>query len=62
MLMTPETRSEDQAQRLELKAQDQRLNVLGVQGAGISHWGPEILVGATREVHFTQQGGALRTG
>lgn len=63
MLMTPEIRAEDQARRLELKTQDQRLKVLAVQGAGLSPWEADVLVDVTREVYFAEPGvGPLRTG
>lgn len=63
MLMTPENRAEDQARRLELKTQDQRLKVLAVQGTGMSPWEADVLVGVTREVYFAEPGvGPLRTG
>jgi len=63
MMMTTENRAEDQARRLELKTQDQRLKVLAVQGAGLSSWEAEILVDVAREVYFTEPGtGPLRTG
>lgn len=63
MLMTPEVRAEDQARRLELKSQDQRLKVLAVEGAGLSPWEAEILVDVAREVYFVEPGvGPLRTG
>jgi len=63
MLMTPENRVEDQARRLELKTQDQRLKVLAVQGTGMSPWEADILVGVAREVYFAEPGvGPLRTG
>ena len=63
MMMTPEIRSEDQARRLELKSQDQRLKVLAVEGTGLSPWEADVLVGVTREVYFTEPGaGPLRTG
>lgn len=63
MQMTPEIRAEDQARRLELKTQDQRLKILAVQGAGLSPWEADILVDVTREVYFAEPGaGPLRTG
>lgn len=63
MLMTPEIRSEDQARRLELKSQDQRLKVLAVQGTGMSPWEADVLVDVAREVYFAEPGvGPLRTG
>lgn len=63
MMMRPEMRAEDQARRLELKTQDQRLKVLAVEGTGISPWEAEVLVGVTREVYFAEpDGGPLRTG
>lgn len=63
MLMTPENRAEDQARRLELKTQDQRLKVLAVQGTGLSPWEADILVGVAREVYFAEPGvGPVRTG
>lgn len=63
MLMTPENRVEDQARRLELKTQDQRLKVLAVQGTGMSPWEADILVGVARDVYFAEPGvGPLRTG
>lgn len=63
MLMTPENRAEDQARRLELKTQDQRLKVLAVQGTGMSPWEADILVGVARDVYFAEpEGGPLRTG
>jgi hypothetical protein len=63
MLMTPENRAEDQARRLELKTQDQRLKVLAVEGTGLSPWEADILVGVAREVYFAEPGvGPLRTG
>ena len=62
-MMRPEMRAEDQARRLELKTQDQRLKVLAVEGTGISPWEAEVLVGVTREVYFAEpDGGPLRTG
>lgn len=63
MKMRPEMHAEDQARRLELKTQDQRLKVLAVEGTGISPWEAEVLVGVTREVYFAEpDGGPLRTG
>lgn len=63
MMMTTENRAEDQARRLELKSQDQRLKVLAVQGTGMSPWEADILVGVAREVYFAEPGvGPLRTG
>jgi len=63
MMMTPENRAEDQARRLELKTQDQRLKVLAVEGTGMSPWEADILVGVAREVYFAEPGvGPLRTG
>lgn len=63
MLMTPEIRIEDQARRLELKSQDQRLKVLAVQGTGMSPWEAEVLVDMAREVYFHEPGiGPLRSG
>lgn len=63
MMITPEMRAEDQARRLELKTQDQRLKVLAVEGTGMSPWEAEVLVGVTREVYFAEPGsGPLRTG
>ena len=63
MLMTPENRAEDQARRLELKTQDQRLKIMAVQGTGMSPWEADILVGVAREVYFAEPGvGPLRTG
>lgn len=63
MMMKAENRSEDQARRLELKSQDQRLKVLAVQGTGMSPWEADVLVGVTREVYFAEPGvGPLRTG
>lgn len=63
MMMTPENRAGDQARRLELKSQDQRLKVLAVEGTGLSPWEAEVLVGVTHEVYFTEPGkGPLRSG
>jgi hypothetical protein len=63
MLMTPEIRIEDQARRLELKTQDQRLKVLAVGGANLSPWEAEILVEMAREVYFSEPSSApLRSG
>jgi len=63
MIMTTENRAEDQARRLELKTQDQRLKILAVQGTGMSPWEADVLVGVTREVYFAEPGvGPLRTG
>ena len=63
MMMKAENHAEDQARRLELKTQDQRLKVLAVQGTGMSAWEADVLVGVTREVYFAEPGvGPLRTG
>lgn len=63
MMMTTENRAEDQARRLELKTQDQRLKVLAVQGTGLSPWEADVLVDVAREVYFAEPGvGPLRTG
>lgn len=63
MLMTTENRVEDQARRLELKTQDQRLKVLAVNGTGLSPWEAEVLVEMAREVYFSEPGVApLRSG
>jgi hypothetical protein len=63
MLMKPEIRLEDQARRLELKSQDQRLKVLAVEGTRLSPWEAKVLVDMAREVYFNEPGiGPLRSG
>jgi biotin operon repressor len=63
MMIKPEMHAEDQARRLELKTQDQRLKILAVDGTGMSPWEAEVLVEMTREVYFAEPGaGPLRTG
>ena len=63
MIITPEDRAADQVRRLELKTQDQQLRNLAVEGAGISPWEAEVLVGVVQEVYFHEPGvGPLRSG
>jgi len=48
---------------LELKTQDQQLRNLAVEGAGISAWEAEVLVGVVKEVYFHEPAnGPLRSG
>lgn len=55
--------SADQARRSELKAQDQRLRQLAVEGAGISPWEAEMLVDVVKEVYLAEPGTVpLRSG
>ena len=63
MIITPEDRAADQVRRLELKTQDQQLRNLAVEGAGISAWEAEVLVGVVKEVYFHEPAnGPLRAG
>lgn len=53
----------DQARRLRIKTQEQRLARLAVEGAGLSPWEAEELVEVVKEVFFTEpQDHPLRSG
>jgi hypothetical protein len=54
MTMSTEGPPSDQARRLGMKTQDQRLRRLAVDGAGISPWEADVLVDVVREVYFAE--------
>ena len=44
----------EQARRLRIKTQEQRLAKLAVEGAGLSPWEADELVEVVKEVFFTE--------
>ncbi len=54
MIKAIENSQADQARRLKIKTQEQRLVRLAVEGAGLSPWEAEELVEVVKEVYFSE--------
>lgn len=63
MIKRTDNAQAEQARRLRIKTQDQRLVKMAVDGTGLSPWEAETLVEAVKEVFFTEpQDNPLRSG
>lgn len=63
MIIQNENTATEQARRLKIKTQDQRLVKLVVDGTGLSPWEAEELVEVVKEVYFNEpENGTLRSG
>lgn len=63
MIKNTDNAQAEQARRLRIKTQEQRLAKLAVDGAGLSPWEAEVLTSAVQEVYFAEpQDNPLRSG
>jgi hypothetical protein len=63
MIKRTDNAQAEQARRLSIKTQEQRMVKLAVEGTGLSPWEAETLVEAVKEVFFTEpQDNPLRSG
>jgi hypothetical protein len=63
MIQTTSDRSQQQADRLAVKTQDQRMLTEVVHGAGMSPWEARVVVDTLHEIYFREPGsGPLRSG
>lgn len=63
MIKRTDNAKAEQARRLRIKTQEQRLAKLAVEGAGLSPWEAEVLTSAVHEVYFAEpQDNPLRSG
>jgi len=63
MINNTSERSQQQADRLAIKTQDQRMLTEVVRGAGVSPWEARVVVDTLHEIYFQEPGaGPLRSG
>ncbi len=63
MIKRTDNAQAEQARRLKIKTQEQRLIKMAMEGTGLSLWEAETLTGAVKEVFFTEpQDNPLRSG